>query len=86
VVGSSPLNVLAANVTSRVISGLLPGESVEYAIFAYNHTDRHSEGILSPLATAADDFTRYGHQATVGVAFAEELLTNRNNLLISATV
>jgi cyclophilin family peptidyl-prolyl cis-trans isomerase len=80
------IEVPAANVTSTVISGLSVGESVQYAIFAYNETDGFSGGILTPLVTMPDAILRFGHEATVGEAFSAELYTDILNLQTSATV
>jgi cyclophilin family peptidyl-prolyl cis-trans isomerase len=85
-VGDSPIKVLNANTTSAVITDLSGGASVQYAVFAYNATDRYSGGVLTPLVTMPDFTTRYGHQATVGQAFFAELYTDILNLQTSANV
>lgn len=80
------LGSVPANSTSVVISGLSPGQTVQYAIFAYSETEGASGGVLTPPVTMPDVVTRYGHQATVGEAFSAELYTDVFDLQTAASV
>ena len=82
------LEVLAANATSGQVSGLTPGDSVQFLIASFIGFQNtiFSSTLVTPSLTVPDGIPRFGHELRTGESFDIALVTDDLDLLDSVAI